>query len=227
MIDWDYMITYGGPELFMAFVVIFITPFFYWLILKRFKLTIKITGILMLWVVAIFIAYWDVYRIAKEAERLCREEAGLHVYKTVEAEGFLGASSIDYWSEYGFRYLEMEFVGGKKARYTLAGGKVAKENVEKLLSRYEYVTDLEVLERPFNRQRQMIRDRQTGEILGEIIAYAVYPGWLDSRLLGFLGFSWSPKACDEDYVPERGKLRYSYRDLVKAVIKQKVTNKGE
>ena len=79
MINWDYMITYGGPELFMAFVVIIITPFIYWLVLKRSKLAVKITSILLVWVVAIFIAYWDVYQISKEAERLCRKEAGLHV----------------------------------------------------------------------------------------------------------------------------------------------------
>ncbi len=227
MINWDYMITYGGPELFMAFVVIIITPFIYWLILKRFKLAVKITSILLVWVVAMFIAYWDVYQISKEAERLCREEAGLHVYKTVEAEGLVGLSSIDYWSQYGFEYLEKESIGGQKTRFMLVDGEVVFEEVEDFLSRYEFFTKLEVIEKPFNRGRKIIKDRQTGEVLGEIVSFAVYPGWLDSRLLGILSFSWSPAGCDGDYAPEPQKSTLYIDDLVGAVIKSKVSDKGD
>jgi uncharacterized membrane protein YraQ (UPF0718 family) len=221
------MITHGGPELFVAFVVIVVTPLLYWLVLKRFRLSVRFISIVALWVTAVLVAYWDVYQISKEARRLCKEEAGLHVYKTVEAEGFLGASSIDYWSKYGFKYVEIETIMGGKNRYTLRDSEIKKEKVDNLLSKYEYITDLEVLEIPFNRQRQIIKDRQTGEILGEIIAFALYPGWLDNRLLGILGFSWSPRACDGDYLPARGQLNYSYTDLVKAVIKPKISTKGE
>jgi hypothetical protein len=227
MINWDYMITYGGPELFVGFVVILITPLLYWLILKRFNLTVKMTGIASIWITAIFVAYWDVYQISKEAERLCREEAGLHVYKAVEAEGFLGATGIEYWSEYGFQYIENETIMGGKKRYTLQNGEVVKENVKKFISRYENSKDMKTLLRYFNRHRKIIRDRKTGELLGEIVSFAVYPGWLDSRLIGLLGFSWSPKACDGDHPPARGKLRFSYIDLVEAVIKPKSFHKGD
>ncbi len=227
MINWDYMITYGGPELFVGFVVVVITPIIYWLILKRFKLVIKIISILCVWFIAVFIAYWDVYQISKEAERLCQEEAGLHVYKTVEADGLAGVFELEDWIEYGFTYVENETIMGGKKRYTLHDDLIVEEKVNSFISDYEYVKNIEVLEMPFNRSRKIIQDRTSGEVLGEIVSFAVYPGWLDSRLLGFMGFTWSPVGCDGDYLPQHQKITLYYDDLIKAVIKPKVSDKGD
>ena len=221
------MISYGGPELLLLFVVFIVTPIVYRKYLKTLDRKKRILCISSLWAITFLIGYTDVIYISLKARKLCREEAGLHVYKTVEADGFLGASNIDYWAEHGFQYLEMEFIDGKKTRYTLVDGKVAKENVDKILSNYEYVTDLEILKAPFNSSRKMIRDRKTREVLGEIISFAVYPGWLDSRLLGILGLTWSPAGCDGDYLPEPQKSTLSYKELVKAVIKPKELIKGD
>src|SRR5690606_21050787 len=104
---------------------------------------------------------------------------------------------------------------------------IIRQEVNEIISRYEYTGDSQALKAPFERDRYVIRDRQTGEILGEIVAYYVYPGWLDSRLLGLLGFSWSPSRCDGDYMPEPQKATLQYTDLVKAVIKPKSEDKGE
>jgi hypothetical protein len=82
----------------------------------------------------------------------------------------------------------------------------------------------QVLKVPLTRDKYMIRDRQTGEILGDIVAYYVYPGWLDSRLVGLLGFSWSPPRCDGDYIPKPQKRTLQGSDLIKAVIKPKSEN---
>jgi len=218
MINWDYMITYGGPELFVGFVVIVITPIIYRLILKHFKRSIKIISIASIWIAAIFIAYWDVYQISVEAERLCRDEAGLHVYKTVEAEGFLGyASDIEYWSEYGFSYIE-GFYKNKKTRLTFQNREVVRETISEYISLYEYVTESRVLGAPFVRGKDIIKNRKTGETLGEIVAFKIYPGWLDSRLLGVLGFTWIPPRCDGYYRPDRQKRTIYLSDLIKAVI---------
>lgn len=221
MINWDYMITYGGPELFMVFIIVIVTPFLYWLILKRFKLVVKIISVLSLWIFAVFISYWDVYQIAKKAERLCRDEAGMHVYKTVEAEGFLGyATDIEQWSEYGFSYVEGRYKN-KKTRLSIKDGEVIRETVPKYISLYQYTGDSEVLEEPFVKTKDLIKVRKTNEILGEVIAFKVYPGWLDSRLLGILGFSWTPPRCDGNYKPEPGKSTIYLRDFIKAVLKPK------
>lgn len=214
------MISHGGPELFVVFVIAIITPILYRLVLKRHQLWVRIASITALWVVAMVVAYWDVYQISREARRLCREEAGLHVFRTVEAEGFLGDISIDYWAKYGFRYVESPY-RGNKTRFTMNEGKVTSESILDYVSRYEYARDTRALEAPFEREQDMIRDRQTGETLGDIVAFYVYPGWLDSRLLGLLGFAWSPPRCDEDYKPKPQKATLYYTDLVKAVIKPK------
>jgi hypothetical protein len=132
----DYLITYGGPEILVAVVVLLITPLAYFAILRRVAVWVRISAIALLWGGTIHLAYWDVYQIAKEAERLCREEAGLHVYRTVEAEGLLGLSSIEYWAQFGLKYVEFDF-GREKFRYTLAGGRVEKTPVNEFRSRYE------------------------------------------------------------------------------------------
>jgi hypothetical protein len=135
----------------------------------------------------------------------------------VEAEGFLGATDIEYWSQLGFKFVEHEFLG-KITRYSMLNGKVAKEEPNTLLSKYEFVTSLEVMKTPFNRGRKMIKDRVTNEVLGEIVSFAIYPGWLDSRLLGLLGFTWSPAGCDGDYMPRPQKSMLNVTDLITAVI---------
>ena len=221
------MITYGGPELFVGFIVIVITPLVYWLILKRFRFPVKIISILALWALAVFIAYWDVYQISKEARRLCKEEAGLHVYKTVEAEGFLGSvTGIANWSEYGFQYVEGIYKG-KKTRATLKNGNVVYEVISEYTSRYQSKSEEKKFKKTFVKHERVIMDRDTGEILGEEVGFKVYPGWLDRWLLGKLGFTWIPSYCDGDYPPERGKTTLKYEDLIKAVIRPKNLYKGK
>lgn len=218
MINWDYMITYGGPELFVAFIVIVITPLIYWLILKRLPIAIRIISIVGLWFAGVFVAYWDVYQIAKETEHLCKEEAGLHVYKTVEAEGFLGPINIEYWAKYGFKYVEGLYQNNK-TRLMLNDNKIIRETVSDYISRYQVKTESKTLDLPIVKTREMILDRQTNETLGEIISFKFYPGWLDSKLLGIMGFTWIPPRCDGNYLPKRQKRTIYYDDLIKKVIK--------
>ena len=206
----------------MLFVI---TPIIYWLILKNFKWFIKITSITLLWITTILISYWDVYQISIESERLCKEEAGLHVYETVEVEGFLGPINIEYWTEYGFKYVEGAYKGNK-TRSTFREGEVVREIIQEYTSRYQVKTKTDTLKSHFVKRKKMIVDRQTNEILGDLVSFAVYPGWLDSRLLGLIGFTWSPARCDGDYPPESQKITIYPRELIKAVFETKDLNKG-
>jgi len=214
-----YMHTYGGPELFMLFVVFVVTPFVFVVYLRPYGVAARLVTIAILWAGALLAAFWDVYQIAREAQRLCAEEAGMHVYRTVEAGGFMGVSDIEYWTEKGFSFVEKEFAGQQRYRYTLVNREVVKEQVEELWSRYEYTTDSAVLEMPFARTRDLIRDRLTGDVLGEVVAFKKYPGWLDSRFVGLVGFSWTPPRCDDDYPSQPGKRTHYIRELINAVIK--------
>ena len=219
------MISHGGPELFVAFIVAVITPILYRLVLRRFRLGVRIISILVLWAFTIVVAYWDVYQISKEARRLCKEEAGLHVNKTVEADGFLGSvSGIEKWSIYGFQYVEGLYKG-QKSRAVISEGGILYETVPEYSSRYQSISEDEKLKEGLVKNKRAIVDRDTGEVLGEEIAITVYPGWLDSRLIGILGFTWTPPRCDGDYFPERGKTILQYDDLIKSVIKPKSLNR--
>ena len=93
-----------------------------------------------------------------------------------------------------------------------------RETISEYISLYEYVTDSRVLGVPFVRGKDIIKNRKTGETLGEIVAFKIYPGWLDSRLLGVLGFTWIPPRCDGYYRPDRQKRTIYLSDLIKAVI---------
>lgn len=214
----DYMITYGGPEILVGIVVFVVTPIVYFSLLRRRAVWLRILALALLWGGTVYVGYWDVYQIAKETERLCREEAGLHVFRTVEAEGFLGVFSIEHWASYGFRYVEYD-LRGKKVRYTIVEGKVEETLVDEFLSRYEYVYDGGVpFGTSFNRHSKMVQDRQSEEVLGELVYFSVYPGWIDSRWLGWSGFTFTPRICDNDDPPDLTSA-WSLTDLIKAVVK--------
>ncbi|MGH8120044.1 MAG: hypothetical protein ACRESK_05445, partial [Gammaproteobacteria bacterium] len=130
------MITYGGPELLLLLVVFIVTPVLYRIYLHKLERKERIISISIFWLIIFLIGYTDVIYISLKARKLCREEAGLHVYKTVAAEGFLGDISIDYWAKYGFRYVESYFQR-RKTIFTLQDGTIVRETVPEFISRYE------------------------------------------------------------------------------------------
>ena len=105
-----------------------------------------ITSPSLRWVVTLVIAgvmlalpLWDVFAISREAGKLCSEQAGLKVYRTVEADGFLGDSSIEIWSKFGFSYVESGG-GDKMSRYTMQYGKAVHQRIQEFISRYQSKT---------------------------------------------------------------------------------------
>jgi hypothetical protein len=219
------MITYGGPELLVGLTVLVITPLIYVLGLRRLRVRTRVVIIALIWAISALISYWDVYWISKEADRLCREEAGLHSYRTVRAKGILGSTNIRYWAEYGFTYVEGLYKG-EKTRFTVKDDDVKKETVSEYISHYQIETESEALGIPLVKTKERIVERTSGEVLGEIVAFKIYPGWLDKQLLGLLGFTWIPPRCDGDYLPEQGKRTLHIRDLVQSVVKPIRENEG-
>ena len=172
--------------------------------------------------------YWDTYQIGQQAKVLCEEQAGLYVYRTVEADGFIGYTSIKKWSQYGFKYVE-----GYGFHVTMVDGKPHKERVgvENYRSRYSVITKQHepLGESRFSRHRSWTRDRQTDEVLGEVIAFTVPPGKWDSLILGASGFAFNSWICGKT-VPEElqekyGKT-YGRHDLIKATLKPMLLQEG-
>lgn len=171
----------------------------------------------------------NVYSISLEAKQLCREQGGLHVYKVVEAEGFLeGGGGIKYWSKFGFTYVESGG-GDKMSRYTMQDDKVAHQRIQEFISRYQSKTgdNHVVVGKYFARSSHQVIDRQTGEVLGDLVVFGIYPGWLDNIAIGLTGTGsgFTPWMCGNEPPPGR-KDRLGFNDVVLATIKPLAEHKG-
>lgn len=219
---WPYFITHGGPEVFMFLMTFGVVPAIFMFVLRPLvrPLAVQLSIALGLWLAAGVFAYWDTFVIARQAEKLCRH-AGMKVLRTVEASGFAGSSDIEYWSKKGFSWLEVSRLEGVK-RLWLEDGQVIILRVPKLTAQYEYAREEERWIPPCCSEiRNIIRDRVNGEVLGSVTKYIIYAGFLDRRLIGALGFSWTPPRCVQpDTLPSISPEGEIYSDeLISAVIK--------
>ena len=172
-------------------------PFFKWYLYVSFLLV----------PCAVVAVYWDVYKTGQQATALCREKGGIHVYKTAEVEGFLGAADIEEYSRYGFSYLEYGVPSGGKYRYVIQDGKAKRINVLEFISDYE-ITRQKYKEKAENRisvDKYSVHNRHTDEVLGEDVRIFIDAGWADSLFYNLTGFSYSPWIC----YGEGGGRRYS------------------
>lgn len=171
---------------------------------------------------------WDVFVTGQQAKRLCEEQGGLHVYKTVKAEGFLGDGQIKLWSYYGFKYVETGGTQGRRFRVTLKNGKPKYSQVKEYISRYRIGGSPreKFIAYHISRHSINVQDRKTNEILGELVTLSIYPGWFDSRIRRLLGGGTEVLLCGNEAPPGKGSLQaesgrhlLGYDDLVKATIK--------
>lgn len=207
----DYFFTYLGPELLILLFGLVVLPVLYYFLIRRLRVWLQVLVVPMLLGGFIYLAYFDVVKIAREAERLCTTEAGMHVYKTVEAEGFYGVIDIDPWLKRGFKWVEISDGPKKYLRGSKKDGKVVVEPVMTLLSSYEYAFEpIEVWKSHFERNREVVRHRETGEALGEIIYFHIFRGWAD-RLADF-GLTLIPPICWHGPPPERGGNKAIWAD---------------
>ena len=169
----------------------------------------------LLTMVSFVVAFWDVYQIGQQATKLCKEQGGLHVYKTVEAEGFIGSGGIEYWANYGFKYVEDTYANGKKVRGIIKNGKATKIQVDSFLSEYEYSHKREKLGERLVRGRYCIVHRQSGDCLGELIVFGIHGGWADMLFYNLTGFSYTPWGCGD----KNNGADLTYGDVVKATLK--------
>lgn len=185
-------------------------------------------AVVLLWEV---VGNADMIYLSWQARRLCAAESGLHVYRTAQTDGFLGDSAIDHWSAYGFEYVEKlkPRRDGQPpvVRYVMADGEVTWARYPSLRSRYQYRGPLmRRVSYQVERRSRTVEDRTTGELLGELVSFAVYPGWFDRSVLAVLPGTWRPWTCGEaapdgagSYDRFRNMRLYSRIDLIEATLK--------
>ncbi|MCB1860089.1 MAG: hypothetical protein KDI63_17600 [Gammaproteobacteria bacterium] len=196
---WVYGVVYV-PALLLAVALL------YWIVIRR--LTKPWKG----WVLALLLGaglswpFWDVYQIGREVTRLCQAEGGLHIYRTAETDGFLGAADITYWSKFGFSYVEQSYsYGSEVIRYTLQNGMPIHEKVAGIKSRYELLSTKYIENSYVERHIDLVRDRATGEVLGELKFFRVAPGKFDNFVYGVTGLTFTPWFCGNRDPSRQGK----------------------
>jgi hypothetical protein len=210
------------PLLFIIAFLIFLVLVFmldHWIKTRR----IKIPKGLAIWIIVLFvlevILFWDVAWVAHEAKRLCKEEGGLHVYKSTYSDGFVGTTDINYWSNYGFKYVEDE-LSGRKFRFYLKNGKREKERISKFKSIYKISNRDERLNRYIKKTNYRVKNLITDQISGELVNFIIYPGKVDSFLLGKTGLTFVPWICgNKQYDQAKNKyVEITVTDLIKSTL---------
>lgn len=181
----------------------------------------RITATLLLAAVLLSLPWWDVVLIGLRAQRLCAERAGLHVFKTVEAEGFLNGR-IGPYAKHDFSFTEDTGIGGKKYRYFMQDDQVQAVEIPDFASRYELQTGarFQIIEEKFRPESALVVDRQNGEVISELVIVHIYPGWLDSILRWVLDAESPPWTCGDE-PPSGASPKLSPYDLVVETIKPK------
>jgi hypothetical protein len=211
----------AGYVMFCVPLALFATWLIYWLGLSKLSQpALRRSGAVLTAGFLLSLPLWDIVSIGIEANQLCKQ-TGLRIYRTVEADGFLGDSSIEIWSRLGYRYVES---GGadKKSLYTMRDGKVVHQRIQGFSSRYQSKTgdNHVVIGKHFSRSSHQVVDRQTDEVLGELVVVSIYPGWLDNIVIGLTGTGsgFSPWKCGDKPPAGSDILRFGGSDVVRATL---------
>lgn len=171
--------------------------------------------------IAFVVMHVDILFISYKANKICKEQGGMHIYKTAEAEGFIGGVDIEYWSTQGFKYVEYKR-RKKKYRYVMENGKPKKFEVDKFLSRYKEIGESKILADYLEKTRYAMIDRETNEILSDLTYFSVYPGWVDGYYYGTSLAAFTPWFCGDKPPASTGRVnRWTISDLIEQTLMPK------
>ena len=159
-----YVIIYVPLALFISFLIA--------ILLRKLSKFLRWLIPLVLAVFLVSAPLLEIFYISYKASRLCRTHAGLKVYKTAKADGFRWSENIEFFSKYGFSFVESS--GGTSdnpiiTRHTIENGKPVVTRVKQYASEYEITyKDPVILYKYFSTFGEMVTNRNTGEILGEL-----------------------------------------------------------
>lgn len=115
------------------------------------------------------------------------EKAGLHVYRTVVVDGFIGEfAGKDTLERYPYRFVEDKTLTGKGAVYfERSGDQVINRKIPAPTAEWEIARD------PFDYtdksmgvtvNRDVVRSRKTNEVIAEYFVFGAWRGWIDARI---------------------------------------------
>jgi len=184
-----------------------------WYYLRR----VAVTTLL---IVAVWETVWnaDVLFTSLRMAYLCHTQGGLQVYRTAEAEGFMGYGDVAREAKKGFEYIERLNFGSdsKYIRETFRDGKVVREPVAEARSRYWYVGHFRTKHGyAIKRSGERIIALKDDSVMGELVTWEIYPGLFDRAWLSVLPGAWKPWTCSKEapagvgtFKPETGGWKY-------------------
>jgi hypothetical protein len=109
--------------------------------------------------------------------------AGLHVYKQVKVDGYFDPlGSLDTLERFSYRFIEVTEPGGGVIRLEKGGtGMIEKMRLARPTAQHEIRYEGWHVDRALgvSMLQDSIKDRTTGEVLGERLLFNPIPGWVD------------------------------------------------
>ena len=154
----------------------------------------KVVGPILL--VVLTFPLWDVLVTAVRAKPLCEKEAGIKVFRTVQADSVRDYTLTPAALAHGFRIAESYGPGNHKYRYSIRDGKIVEERIEEFLTRYSYSGRPDTTAAPgIRRHTSEIVDEQINEILSKSVDFSVDHGWFEAVVGGVFGLESNPWSC--------------------------------
>lgn len=216
MIPEHFYMTNLGKIVYVAIYLPLVLGLFWWLF-RKFKSAWPLLVLLAL--VLLTLPFWDVYIIGRDADRLCSEQGGLRVYKTVGADSFRGGGDIVKLSKYGFKYAESYGLGGKIYRRQIENGELKREVVPEFEAHYEVGGEgYQVITKSIASNAIRVVNLETKEVLGELITLNIHPGRFDGLFLKLTGSGPVVWHCGAE--PPTGQIEpLSFDDVILATLK--------
>jgi hypothetical protein len=152
--------------------------------------------------------------IAWNFGELCRKDAGLFIYKTVEVDGFYD-DTTHWWrqlAESNYQFVESrDNTYGGLWRVERDGKDVRHFKIDRPTARYRYTTNIygTPVAHKVLRQESRVSDQTTGEIIGRYVEYGRRPAWF------FVGLGETSFSCDgPNGGPNSKHNRLIYRDVL-------------
>ena len=213
----DFFATSWGPEIFLFLVAVFVFPVVCW-VAMRYCVEDKRAQFVWGFIIgAVVLAFGDVVVIGAQGFWLCSHDAGLRVYKTVKTDGYVSiyAQLVDLRHS-GFSYMEDSVNSTVKYRYTMVDDKLKTEVIPEFTSRYELAEEWDE-SLCCSTRRSVVRDRQTGEVFGELQTVGLKGGWLDNFLWSFIPADRGARLCEDTSGVIRGGTLGLDDDLINII----------
>jgi len=207
----------------------------YLLLLRKISGTsIRLISLAALSVIVLTWPLWGALALSYEAEKLCNEQGGLHIFKTAKADGYIGGLIQDD-SKYGFRYSE-GIAGKNKYRWSIVNNQIVKKHITKYKSRYKLMRQEKNIQNneKITKSSYQIVDYINGEVLGDFVYFRIHPSWFDGFVLSLLPVEYNPWICGKEapsgqgeYIPWEKKYVYGTSDLIKSTLSPTMAPGGE